>query len=285
MKLRLELTLAVLAVAAMLPTGAFAQLVITGPGGLYPTPFAPAGSVLVDPPDGGLLTVAFGGSAGPAAIGNWDLSATGGASVTTLALELLEYGSETSLTGTSLVFGSSTVHPTLLSLIGSGTSITSSWDATLTFDQPGSLFSLSPNTTYSVSFFADGQNGLLSNTLNISPSFTFEFLDGAGNPVQEQGGSSVLNLFGLFGNGVTSGTANFTFTTGSSVAAGAAAIRFSGDADLNTTALNLGTQFAEVSNLSITASPVPEPHGALLLGSAGIYFFGWRRRLSHKRSC
>lgn len=267
----------------MPPVASHSQQVIVGGGGLYSTPFAPTGGVLVNPPNGGLLNVVLGGTAGPSAVGNWDLSASGGASVSVLGLGLLEYGSSTSLTGTSLEFGSSSPSSTLLNLIGTGTSITSSWEATFVLDEAGKVVTLTPLTTYSVSFFVNGQNGLFDNTLNISPSFTFEFLDGSGTAIQEQSGSSSLNLLGLFGSGVPSGTANFTFTTGSSVSAGAVALRFSADADLNTVALGLGDSFAEISALAVTATPVPEPDSLVLMGVAGVCAMFSRRR--KVRSC
>ncbi len=221
----------------------------------------------MNPPNGGLLSLAFGGSTGTVGVGQWDIAATGGLSASLLfGGVLIESGSRTQVTSNSITFGIQPVDDGLLNILA--TSVSSTWSAQYTFDQPGNIFSIDAGQTYTVSFDIDGQNGLLSNTLNIAPMFRFSFLDGNGNAIAEAGGGSLLSLVGLFGGSPT-GTASFTFTPNASVA-GAASILFEGSANLNTTALGLGNQFAEISNISISAVPVPEPSSALLIAAVGM---------------
>ncbi len=264
-------------------TSVKAQTIIVGTGGEYESLFSNPGDVSVNPPDGGLLTLEFGGSTGPTDVEDWTLSAQGGAGVSVAGLGLLETGAQTALTGNSLQFNVTDNNDSLVGLLGINTTITTSWAATYTFDTPGSEVGLTANTLYQFSFDYDGQNGLLDNTLNLNPTLTFELLDGSGNPIDEALNGSLINLVGLLG-GTGSGTANFSFTTGDTVAAGPASIRFTGSADLNATALGLGTQFAEFSGMQMTAAPVPEPAGALLFIVGGTALLIFRRPLRTSRA-
>lgn len=243
---------------------------LVGPGSSYTSIFSPSGSATVDTPDGGLLSLSLGGSVGPTAIGLWDVQAAGGASVSLVGLGLLETGSQVALTGSSLQFNVSNNDSSLLGFLGTGTSIASSWGATATFNTPGLELTLAPNTRYDLSFDVDGHNGLLETGLGINPNFNVQLLDGNGNALNSTSSGTLISIAGLLGSGVTSGTVNLSFVTDSSVASGPIGVKFGGDANLNTTALGLGTNFATVSNLSLSATPVPEPSGAGLIFVTGV---------------
>ncbi len=143
----------------------------------------------------------------------------------------------------------------------------------------GNELLLAPNSTYQVSFDVDGSSGLLNSTLGLFPSFGFEFLDGDGDAIGSIGEGSLVNIIGLdllgiIGSPPGSGRATVQFQTGSSVAAGPAGLRFTGSALLPATALGLGTEFASVSNIQISAVPEPSVMGLAAVGLA----LGLRRR-------
>lgn len=238
---------------------------IVGDGTSYASIFSPAGSVTVNPPNGGLLTVNLGGTAGPADVGFWSLRATGGASVGLLGLGLLETGSRVALDGSSLKFQMSNNASSLLGALGVGTAITASWEATATFDNPAAPIELQPGSRYTVSFLVDGSNGLLQSGIGITPNFTVELLDGAGNAMSSTNSATLINLVGLLGTGVTSGTVNLTFDIPAGISPGAASLRFKGGAVLNTTVLGLGTTFASIRNLQMVVSnPVSSPRAKII---------------------
>lgn len=240
---------------------------IVGADTAYASIFSPSGSVTVDPPNGGLLTLSLGGTAGPADVGFWSLKATGGVSIGLLGIGLTESGSRVSLDGSALKFQVSNNASSLLGWLGVGTSITSTWEATATFNKPGAPIELQPNTRYTVSFLVDGSNGLLQSGLGIAPSFTIELLDGSGNAIASQSSGTLINLLGLLGTGVTSGTVNLTFNTPGSVGTGAAKLRIKGSAALNTTVLGLGTTFASIRNLQIISSNGSSSPQAKIIGT------------------
>ena len=242
----------------------------------YPTLFGPASSVTVDPPNGGLLNIQVGGSAS-GNIGNyWAASATGGASVSLLGIGLTETGAQVALTGSALQFNVSNSAAVGQLLDAGLTGLSATWTATADFDQPGNQLLLAPNTIYRVSFDVDGSNGLLNSTLGITPTFNVQLLDGSGTAVGTAGSGTLVNVAGLLGTGVTSGRATVDFVTGSSVSGiNPAALRFSGGATLNATALGLGTNFATISNVDISAVPEPTIFG---LSCLGILTFLRRRR-------
>jgi len=240
---------------------------LAGPGTSYNDIFAPAGSVTVNPPDGGILSVNVGGSAGPADLGIWSMKATGGASVGLLGLGLLETGASVQLDTAAMYFRMSNNNGSLLGALGVGTSISSTWEATATFDKPGLEIVPEPNKRYVVSFYVNGSNGLLQSGLGITPSFSVELLDGAGNVLATQSSATLVNLLGVFGTGVTSGTVTLTYTMPPTLPPGAFSLRFKGSAVLNTTVLGLGRTFATVSGITFIQSDPAASNQARIIGS------------------
>lgn len=249
----------------------------------YPGLFGPADDVTVSTPipDGTALGVVIGGSASGNLGNYWTAHATGGAVLGSDPLLLpevrvLETGAQVALTGSALQFRVNNDPDSLLGQAGIGLGLALTWSATATFDQAGKELFLLPNSVYQVSFDVDGSNGLLKSTLGIFPTFGLEMLDGAGNAIDcpAEDGSLVniigLELLGIIGSPPESGRAVVQFETGSSVPNGAASLRFTGSALLPATALNLGTNFATISNISVTAVPEPSAFGLGLLGLAGL---------------
>ncbi|MES2736436.1 MAG: SdrD B-like domain-containing protein [Verrucomicrobiota bacterium] len=240
---------------------------IVGSGTAYASIFSPAGSVTVDPSNGNLLSLVLGGTAGPVDVGFWNLKANGGMSIVLPGLGLTESGSRVSLDDSALKFQVSNNASSLLGWLGVGTAINSSWEATATFNKPDAPIELQPNTRYTVSFLVDGSNGLLQSGLGISPTFTLELLDGAGNAISSQSSGTLVNLLGLLGTGVTSGTVNLTFITPGTVGAGAAKLRIKASAALNTTVLGLGTTFASIRNLQVISTNGSTSPQAKIIGT------------------
>lgn len=232
---------------------------------LYDTPFSPNGSATVsNPVPGGLGTGITTGAPATTTAGVWTLNATGGLGVFAVGINTADTSAQTSLSSNTLQFNAASSG--LLSNLGTGTSISESWLASGTFNTPN--IALAPNTTYDLSFNVDGHSGLLNTGLGITPTFTVQLLDGSGNPLVSNGNGSLIDLVGLLGSNTGgSGTVNLTFTTGATVAPGAISIDFAGSSVLNSTLLSVGNQnFATVSNLNLTAAPVPEPGGMVLFG-------------------
>ncbi|WP_035610177.1 hypothetical protein [Haloferula sp. BvORR071] len=241
------------------------QTVVSGTN--YPNLFSPAGNVTVTPPaipDGvDLVTVELGGSeSGP--LGTyWTAEANGGAVLGTNVLgaligevRLAETGAQVALTGSALQFNIDNNPNSILGALGTGLGVSLNWSATAKFNAPGHALTLSPNTTYLISFDVIGGSGLLNSALGITPTFTTELLDGANAPVGISGGGTLLNLVGLQLAPVTgapagTGRATAEFRTGASVSAAPASVRFKGSAVLPASLVGIGTQFANVSNLSV----------------------------------
>ncbi|WP_035610318.1 PEP-CTERM sorting domain-containing protein [Haloferula sp. BvORR071] len=252
--------------------------------------FGPNSQVTVTPPtlaEGTLLDVHLGGSKSGDLGDYWYAQATGGAvlgSNLPLAPEvrLAETGAQVALNNGGLDFRISNNPDSVLGSLGVGLGLALTWSATATFDAPGEELLLLPGTIYQVSFDVDGSNGLLKSTLGILPTFGLEMLDGNGNPINcpAEDGTLVnvigLELLGIVGSPPESGRAVVQFQTGASVPTGPAGLRFTGSAVLPATALNLGTNFARVSNISVT-QVVPEP-SAFTLGLLGAAFAFRRRR-------
>ncbi|QJE96652.1 PEP-CTERM sorting domain-containing protein [Luteolibacter luteus] len=256
----------------------------------YPDLFGGSDSVTVTAPslpDGTLLGVHLGGSATGELGNHWNATATGGAVlgsnlpdilVTVPEERLAETGAQVALDGTSLLFNINNSPASILGSLGVGLSLALNWDATVTFDEPGEMLVLAPNTIYQVSFDVYGENGLLESTLGLAPSFGLQLLDG-GSAVDAAAGGTLVNIIGLqllgvVGSPPESGRAVVQFETGNTVSGNAAGLRFTGSALVPATALGIGTQFASVSNLSITQ--IPEP-SSLLLGLLGAAV-GFKRR-------
>ncbi|MEN3943514.1 putative Ig domain-containing protein [Prosthecobacter sp. SYSU 5D2] len=231
---------------------------LVGSGTAYDSIFSPPGSVSVVPPTASPSSESYGGSAGPSQVGYWSLRATGGVSVSHGLSGLIyqESGARTALDGSALRFQISNNSSSLLAQLESDDVIVSTWEATATFDEDDALFELQPDTRYTVSFLVDGSNGLLEPDSEISPVFTVELLDGAGNPVASQSAGSVINLRQQMVSGATSGTVNLTFNTPDEVAPGAVKLRIKGGANLNKAAMQVANTFATVRNLQITDSTV-----------------------------
>lgn len=257
-------------VSGTLPSGLSLQTPsqpFVGTGTTYPNVFTPSGSVTVDPPNGGLLTISLGGSAGPSDVGIWSLRATGGASLGVLGLGILETGAQTQVTGSELKFNMSNNQGSLLGALGIGTSITATWQADATFDKPGAVLQLKPSSTYNITFYVDGHNGLLQSGLGIVPTFSAEFLDGAGNPLFSTSSGTLINLLGLLGTGVTSGNITLSFRTPATLPAGSPTVRFKGGAILNTTVLGLGKTFATISGLAIAETDTHDSSNPVIIGT------------------
>ncbi|WP_395753464.1 hypothetical protein [Prosthecobacter sp.] len=255
-----------------------AQTTLVGAGSSYSDIFPSSTPVVYDVPGGGLLSLTLSNGSTTATRGLWDLTAQGGANAT-IVLSLTESAAQVSLTGSALQFGISNDNNSLLGLLGSGTSIHYAWDAVAYFDTPGSVLSYAADTHYNVSFAVDGNNGLLSSVAGLTPSFTFELIDSLGNTLSSDSSGTLINIAGLLGTGVPTGTVSLDYTLGGTVPSGPIGVRFHGDAVVGATALSLGTDFATISDLNITATPVPEPGGSMLIASVGIVLLIRRRRL------
>jgi len=260
MKTQLSLTLAITLVAP----AAFGQSLVNGTN--YSDLFTGSPSnVTVNVPNAVLLTVSNASATGPMSP-YWQATATGGASVLG---GITESNAQVALTGSALQFN--VQNTGLLGNLAGLTGLATAWSATATFDKAGNVLLLAPNTTYEVSFQVDGSNGLLNSTLGITPSFTFQFLDGAGNVVGSNSNGTLVNLVGLLGTGVTSGTVTVDFTTGATVnTSSAAALKFNGASTLDAQVLGLGTNFATVSNLSITQVPEPSSLGLVAFSALAL---------------
>ncbi len=242
-------------------------------GTTYPGLFGPDGSqVTVNPPDGALLDLSLGGSASGPLGTHWSAEANGGASVGLIGLGLLETGAQVALADGELEFNISNNNASLLGFLGSGTSLTLSWSATAAFDAAGNELLLAPNTTYQLSFDVDGNDGLFTSIAGVNPSFGVEFLDGEGTAVGSVGHGALvdilgLELLGIIGSPPEAKRAVIRFQTGSSVAEGSAGVRFTGSAIAPVSLLEIGTEFASVTNLQIAAVPEPPIFGLACFGA------------------
>ncbi|MDZ4405236.1 hypothetical protein [Prosthecobacter sp.] len=255
-----------------------AQTPLVGPGSSYSSIFSPSDSLTYDVPGGGLLSITLSDGSTTASSGIWDLTAQGGANATIL-FSLTESAAQTALAGSALAFNISNDNNSLLSLLSLGTNIHYAWEAVAYFDTPGSILSYAPDTTYSVSFDVDGNDGLLESITGLTPEFSFELIDGSGNALTNNISGTQINIAGLLGSGVTTGTVNLDYTLDGSTPTGPLGVRFHGDALVGSTALSLGSTFATISNLNITSTPVPEPGGCILIASVGAVLLLRRRRL------
>ena len=255
-----------------------AQTPLVGTGSSYSSIFPSSTPVIYDVPGGGLLSITLSDGSTTESRGLWDLTAQGGANATIL-LSLTESAAQVALNGSALQFQISNDNNSLLGLLGAGTSIHYAWQAVAYFDTPGDVLNYTPNTHYSISFDVDGNNGLLSSVAGLNPSFTFELIDGLGNTLTSSNNTSQINIAGLLGSGVTTGTVNLDYLLGGTAPSGPIGVRFIGDAQVGATALSLGTDFATISNLNISATPVPEPGGSVLIASVGLLMLLRRRRL------
>lgn len=271
-------SIGLIAAAFFINQSVYADTPLVGPGSSYTNIFSSPDSVTYDVPGGGLISITLSDGSTSKTSGIWDLTAQGGANATIL-LSLNESAAETAITGSTLEFNISNDNDSLLGLLGGGTSIHYAWDATAYFDTPGSVLGYAPDTSFHVSFDVDGNNGLLSSLAGLTPSFTFELIDGLGNSLTSDSSGTLINIAGLLGSGVPSGTVDLDYTFGGSAPTGPIGIRFSGDALVGATALSLGTDFATISNLTITSTPVPEPGSSVLIASVGLAMLLRRRRL------
>ena len=257
------------------------QAPLVGSGSPYGSIFSHSSSVTYDVPGGGLLSITLANGSANTSSGLWDLAAQGGANASIL-LSLTESAAQTSLTGSSLQFNVSNDNDSLLGLLGGGASVHYAWSAEAYFDTPGNVLGYTPFTSYHVSFNVDGNEGLLSSVAGLTPQFSFELIDGSGNALASSSSGTQINIAGLLGTGVTSGTVNLDYIVDGTVPAGPIGVRFLGDALVGPSALSLGTNFATISDLNITATPVPEPGGAALVGAVGVLILLRRRRAASR---
>lgn len=271
-------TFALLTIVNVITLQLNAQTPLVGTGSGYSNIFSPADQITYDVPGGGgFLSVTVTDGTATKTSGVWDLQAQGGMNATLLVVGLTESAARTSLTGTGLQFNISNDPNSLLGILGSGLSVHYGWEAEARFDTSGVL-NYQPNTMYNISFDVDGNEGLLNAIANVTPQFTFELIDGSGNALASQSDGSLINVAGLLGANVGSGTVNLSYLTSGSAPTGPIGVRFTGDATVGASAVGLGTTFATVTNLNITATPVPEPGGAALLGAVGMLFLLRRKR-------
>lgn len=241
--------------------------------------FSPSGPPMTVDPEDSLFGLTLGGSDSGSLNTYWKATAEGGASLK-IIVGVAETGAQVALNNGELQFNISNNESSILGALGTGGALDLDWSATATFNKTGSQLLLTPNTTYQLTFDVDGSNGLLNSTLGISPTFGVELLDGSGNAVGAVGGGTLVNLVGLellgiVGSPPRSGRAVVQFQTGSTVASGAAGVRFTGSASAPATVLSLGTEFASVTNLNLAI--VPEPSALGLIGFGSLAFFRRRR--------
>ncbi|MDB6139989.1 MAG: hypothetical protein JWO94_3061 [Verrucomicrobiaceae bacterium] len=258
----------------LIAVAAHAQTALVGNGSSFTNIFAPADTETHSVSGGGLLSLHLDNSTASKTSGIWNLAAQGGANISLFGFGLVESDAQTQLTGTSLKFNVTNDANSLLGSLGVGTSLHYGWQATADF---GSL-TYTPFTTYHLSFDVDGNNGLLSSIAGVTPTFQFELVDGAGNPLTSNGSGALINVAGLLGTGVTSGTVSVDYTVAGSVPTGDLGLRFIVGATIGATALGIGNDFATITNVNLTASPVPEPGSGFLVGALGTVIIMRRRR-------
>ncbi|MEK7954122.1 PEP-CTERM sorting domain-containing protein [Luteolibacter soli] len=241
----------------------------------YSDLFGPGGSeVTVNPPDS-LIGLTVGGSKSGDLGTYWKAEADGGASLK-VVVGVAETGAQVALNDGKLQFNISNNESSILGALGIGGALDLDWSATATFNKSGNQLLLAPNTTYQLTFDVDGSNGLLNSTLGIFPTFGVELLDGNSAAVDAAGGGKLVNIIGLellgiVGSPPYSGRAVVQFQTGSTVASGPAGVRFTGSALAPATVLNLGTEFASVTNLNIAVVPEPSVLGLAGLGAVALF--------------
>ena len=228
-------------------------------------------TVTVNPPNA--VVLGFGGLQSGEFGSYWNGTAEGGASI---LLGATETGAQIALSDDKLQFNISGNPEAILDELGINLAVALKWSATATFDKTNHELLLAPNTTYQLVFDVEGSNGLLNSTLGIVPSFGVELLDGTGNAVDAAGGGTLVNILGLqllgiVGSPPYSGRAVVNFQTGSTVDPGAAGVRFTGSALAPATVLDLGTNFASVSNLQIAIVPEPSVLGLAGLGAVALF--------------
>lgn len=253
-----------------------AQTSLVGSGSSYANIFSPSDSITYDVPGGGLINITLSNGSSTKSSGVWDLTAQGGANASIL-LSLTESAAQVALTGSSLQFNISNNSSSLLGLLGTGVSVHYGWEAQAFFDT-GPTLSYTPFTTYNVSFNVAGNNGLLGSVTGVTPQFQFELIDGLGNALTSNGSGTLIDIAGLLGSGVTSGAVNLSYTVAGTAPSGPVGVRFTGDALVGSTAVGIGTNFATISNLNISATPVPEPGSCMLVASTGMLFLLRRSR-------
>lgn len=253
-----------------------AQTPLVGTGSSYSNIFSPDTSLTYDVPGSGVISLYLDQTGfATSSPGVWDFRATGGANISILGIGT-ESAAQVALASNTLQFNLSQSAGGLLGSLA-GSSLHYGWQAQAYFDTSGTL-NYQPDTMYNISFDVNGNNGLLGSVVGVTPQFTFELIDGSGNALTSSGSGSLVNIAGVLGTGVTSGTVNLSYMTGGVAPTGTVGVRFTGDSLVGATALGIGTNFATVSNLNISATPVPEPAGAALLGAVGMIFLLRRKR-------
>lgn len=226
----------------------------------YPGLFGPVDDVTVDLDLSGALLLKIGGEASGSLGTYWQAKAEGGAIVGVnlglIVVPLAETGAQVKLTGSALQFNINSDPDTLLGALNTGVAVSLGWTATATFNAPGAVATLQPESVYRVTFDVDAGSGLLNSSLAVAPSFGMSLLDGAGQPVGSSTSGTLVNILGLtlenvIGAPTLTKRATVKFKTGATVPAGAAGIRFTGAATLPAKILGIGTNFASISNLNL----------------------------------
>lgn len=212
----------------------------------YPGLFGPANSIVaVTPP-----VIGSGGTQSGSLGTYWSAQADGALGIVAITAT----ASQVKLTGSALQFNLTNEPSTLLGALGGGLSLDLAWAATATFNKSGSVLTLKPNSTYRVAFDLNSGSGLLNSVLGANRQFTVSLLDSANQPIGSATSSVGVNLLGL--QLLTTGTpgtgrAVVDFKTGATVPAGAAKLKFQASTALPAGLANIGTTFANISNLSI----------------------------------
>lgn len=253
-----------------------AQTPLVGAGSSYTNIFTPNTTLTHNVPGGGLLSITVDNTTSTTSAGLWDLAAQGGANAN-IVLSLIESSAQTQLVNSTLKFNINNPNNSLFGLLGVGASVHYGWEATAYFDTPGSVLNYGNNTSYHISFDVDGDNGLLDSIAGVNSSLSFELVDSLGNALASNSNGSLISVAGLLG-GLQSGTINLDYTVQGTVPSGPIGIRFRGDTNVGTTALNLGTDFATISNVNISATPIPEPAGLMMIAAVGAMTVLIRRR-------
>jgi len=216
-------------------------------------------------------------------VGNWSTSATGRSQLGLSAgIPILDIGTraQTSVNNGNLNFGidnrAAVGALNIDNLLGAGVGM--AWSAS--YHQTGFAWG-NNQTLYTYTALVQTSSGLLNDIATLDSSFTFAVRDGAGNVIQTLSGNTFLNALGIqIANDGTllnlSPTNQYNLNTsflGGNHTAGLF-LDYSANSLLDTSLLGLGNTVLQVSDISLTATAVPEPTAAALaafgLGAAAL---------------
>ncbi|WP_435894862.1 PEP-CTERM sorting domain-containing protein [Oceaniferula spumae] len=254
-----------------------AGTVIIGSGGSV-DPWATQGSVNAPLPDvpGGALGVGVNLTStnqGTDSAGNWDVTASGSSSVaatvTFVNATILATAAQTNVTADSLQFKLDNS-----GIVGGLAQVPVGMTWTANLGLPSVAFEA--NTQYDVNFNLEVASGFLTNAVSLGNSLSIEAKDDAGNPVAGLVGGNGIDLLGLLGSN-PSGPVTFTFTTGDTVPTGDIHLEFAATKGISAELLGLGSNYVEVTGLSMESNLVPEPSSTALIGLGAIALILRRR--------